>query len=886
RGGTWNLAHADQRFVLGGSWSAIELLDLDGDGRPDLVFANAAADGKARPALYRNTGGLRFEDVTARSKVAYRGIGTSATLADFDNDGDLDLYLAGAGGGRLYANRGNGIFDDVTASAGAGLSGFVLGVSWADVDHDGDLDLYASRLPIPGEGGSGAVLLLNKGDKTFRDATAALGIGGPPGGSIGSVFSDLDNDRDIDVVLSAAGGRDALLDNRRESGFADRGKEAGLSDRGAGRGLSIGDVDGDGLPDLLFAGGSGPTRLFLNGPQHRFTERSIDKPAGAVDFGSVLFDADNDGDLDLFLAGSAALLFVNDGSGVFRDATASTGLDRIAVRDGRGAATADLDGDGDLDLVVTRDGGRPILLRNDGGSRNTWMLIDPRGLNSNKEGIGAKVEVQSGAFWQRREVQAGSGYLSLSPAPVHVGMRDRTLADVVRLLWPSGVLQAELDVPAKQTVQEAELDRKGSSCPLLFAWNGGRFGFVTDFLGVGGLGLWLGPGRYGAPDPDEYVKIEPGQLAPRDGGYLLQVVENLEEVTYLDQAKLEAIDHPKTIDVFPNEQFGAAEPAPHRLFAVERASRIFPLRARTSGGRDATDAVRDIDRTYPDDFRLQKLAGYADMHYLDLEFPEQVTKMDGLVLFLYGWVDYEYSSSNFAAHQSGLSLVAPVLEVEGEDGLFHPRLDPMGFPPGLPRMMTVDLSATGPLPTRNLRLRTNMRIYWDQIFLARPLSEEDASKVLTVTDVPLSGAHLHRRGYPREHSPDGREPKIYDYAIMDNTQPFKVMTGDYTRFGRVTELLADADDRFVIFGKGEEVTLEFASKDLPPLPRGSTRSFLLHANGYCKDMDPHTAFPDTVEPLPFHGMSGYPYGEDEHYPDDEAHRSYRRTYNTRRLEGR
>jgi len=187
-------------------------------------------------------------------------------------------------------------------------------------------------------------------------------------------------------------------------------------------------------------------------------------------------------------------------------------------------------------------------------------------------------------------------------------------------------------------------------------------------------------------------------------------------------------------------------------------------------------------------------------------------------------------------------------------------------------MMTADLGPA-PLPTRRIRIRTNMRVFWDQIFLAAPLPDAVIAEKVKVNEVALSGAHLHRRGFPREHSPDGREPKIYDYGILDNTQPFKAMAGAYTRFGRVTDLLARADDRFVIFGKGEEVTLEFPTKGLPAVPRGSVRGFLLYANGYCKDMDPHTAFPESVEPLPFHGMSAYPYGEGESYPEDADHRA-------------
>jgi Flp pilus assembly protein TadD len=869
--------------------SGLAIGDLDGDGKPDLVLANASAAGKARPVLYRNEGGMTFADVTRSSGILFEGVGMAAVLGDYDNDGDEDLYLTRLGGGALYSNDGKGHFTDVTRKSGAAAQGFVLGASWADVDHDGDLDLFLNRLPVPGtRAPAPPLLLLNRGDGTFKPSTSELKITGPAGGTVGSVFADFDADRDIDAVLSSLGGQDTLLDNRREDGFAALGREAGLSARGSGRGLAAGDVDGDGLPDLVFAGEKDAAlRLFVNGARRIFTERAIPAPPGVSLFGVVLFDADNDGDLDLFAAGSTLLLYVNDGTGQFRDASSEAGLPQIPVKDARGVAAADLDGDGDLDLVVTQNGGPPLLLRNEGGNTNRWLEVAPRGLNSNKDGIGTKVEVQAGPAWQRREVQAGGGYLSQSPPVAHFGLGGRPLADIVRLLWPGGVLQAEMDVPAGQRVEETELDRKGSSCPLLFAWGGLRYGFLADILGGGGLGMWTAPGVYGAPSPEEYLKIEPEQLAPKDGAYLIQMLENLEEVTYIDETKLIALDHPKDIDVYPLGAFGGKERQPYRVLAVERSARVYPLRGIDHNDREVTGSLLKIDRTYPDNFRLDRLAGFAEMHNLTLEFPDSVTRLQRPVLFLYGWVDFEYSSSNYAASQAGVRLTPPVLELEDKDDrIFRPVLDPMGFPPGLPRMISVDLSDRAPLPTRRLRLRTNMRVYWDQIFIAEPLEEKAASDRVKVNEIKLSGAHLHRRGFPREHSPDGREPRVYDYGILDNTQPFKVMTGDYTRFGRVTELLTRTDDRFVIFGKGEEVTLEFPVKGLPEVPKGSARSFFLYANGYCKDMDPHTAFPDTVEPLPFHGMSAYPYPQGETYPDDAEHRDYRKTWNTRRREGR
>ena len=867
--------------------SGVTVGDLDGDGLPDLVFANAAADAKAAPpAILRNKGKGMFEDVTAAAGVTFASAGLGAALADYDNDDDLDLSLTGQRGLALYRNDGRGAFKEVTAEAHASVAGLLAGAAWGDLDHDGDLDLIVTR-PSPQPGKARVVLLRNRGDGAFEDATSTLPIKPGSGGAIGAVFSDLDLDRDLDVVVAGTGAPDVLLDNRREEGFADAGAKAGLRAAGGGRGVAVGDVNGDGRPDLVFpAAAPESTALFLGTAGSGFARRDLPAFPGGSAYGAVLFDADNDGDLDLYLAGSGQALLLNDGKGTFADAGPSAGLAAIPVKDGRGAAAADLDGDGDLDLVVSTNGGRPLLLMNDTPSQNRWVEIAPRGLNSNRQAVGTKVEVQAGPAWQRREVTAGSGYLSSSAVPLHAGLGARPVADVVRLVWPGGVLQAELDVSAGQRLEPQELDRKGSSCPLLFAWDGGGWRFITDVLGVGGLGMWLAPGKYGTPVPDESLLIPSTWLQPLDGAYYFQMLENLEEVTYLDAAKLQVIDHPKDVEVYPNMNFGGAPRGAPRLYAVDKAARIFPARATDHHGRSVIDRLLKVDRTYPDEFRKLSLAGYAEMHDVTLEFPASILDQEGLVLFLNGWTDFEYSSSNYAASQQELTMTLPVLEMEDADGIFKPVLEPMGFPPGMARTIAVDLASLGPLKGRRMRLRTNMRVYWDQIFLARPFDEATMAARLQVSEAKAAAAHLHRRGFPREHSPDGKEPRLYDYRIMDNTQPFRVMTGDYTRLGRVTDLVTDADDRVVIFGKGEEVTLEFPVKGLPPQPKGTIRSFVLHLSGWCKDMDPHTAHGETVEPLPFRSMTSYPYAEGETYPDDAEHKGWRATWNTRRLEGR
>jgi hypothetical protein len=493
---------------------------------------------------------------------------------------------------------------------------------------------------------------------------------------------------------------------------------------------------------------------------------------------------------------------------------------------------------------------------------------------SNRSAAGAKVELRAGSLRQILEMSSSSP--AVSPAGAVFGLGSRPAADVVRVLWPSGILQAEtMGAPQRttSTLTVTELDRKPSSCPYLFTWNGTRFEFVTDFMGGGEMGGWAGPGLWNQPDPDEYVRIRSDQLRPRDGRYELRVTNELEEALFVDRLQLVAVDHRDGMEVYPNE---GLRQGPRESFALRQVSHPRPpVRAVDEHGHDVLDRIAVEDRRYPDDFSRLPIRGYAASHTLDLDLGPG---SDAAVLLMTGWTDYAFSSDNVAAAQAGLSMSAPSLQVRDASGAWRTAIADIGFPVGRPQTIAVNLAGRFLSGSREVRIVTNMRIFWDRIAVSSP--EAGAAKVTRLD--PLA-ADLRWRGFSAEATPDGREPFGYDYARVSAGSPWKVPAGRYTREGDVRPLVRAIDDMFAISRSGDEIAVSFEARALPPLAEGWTRTFLLFAHGYSKEMNPRSATPDTVAPLPFRAMTRYPYGPGERYPWTPARRRYDEQYNTREV---
>jgi hypothetical protein len=374
-------------------------------------------------------------------------------------------------------------------------------------------------------------------------------------------------------------------------------------------------------------------------------------------------------------------------------------------------------------------------------------------------------------------------------------------------------------------------------------------------------------------DHDEYVSIPGRALAPVDGHYDVRITEELSEVSYLDQVELYAVDHPADTEIFTNEKFKSPPYPEFRLFGVKR--RAYPVAAHDDKGRDVLAAILKTDAKYPDRFARTE-SGVAEMHALELDFGNASPDGEAMLL-LHGWVDWPDGSTFRAASQeSKAGLVLPRLEMQDAAGNWQTVNPDMGMPAGKPKTIAVDVRFLS--ASRKLRIVTNLCVYWDEIFL----SEDAGAPVVEQRMAALESADLHFRGFS-EARIDGarRQPDTYSYTGVSAASFWNPTPGLYTRYGDVRELIGDVDDRMVVMGSGDELALRFSAAAFPPLRAGWTRDYLLKVDGWAKDRNPNTAFSTTVEPLPFHAMSVYPYPKNEHFPDDAAHEKYRREYNTR-----
>ena len=490
--------------IVEGTGSGACVFDYDRDGRLDIylpqgrwektVSDNRGRDliGKLSNALYRNKGQFTFEDVTASAGVAGTSFAFGCSAADYDNDGDEDLIVLTYKGPELFRNDGKGVFADVTRAAGLADTRWSLNAAWLDYDRDGDLDVFVTNYLEYDEGrfrsyyaaagypgplsynGTSNALYRNNGDGTFRDVTRSAGVERPGGRAMSAVAADLNNDGWMDLYVANDSMENYYFENRRDGTFAEKALELGLAMGQNGQGVSsmgpaVADLNGDGDLEILIPDMDYGSLLAKDG---NFYVDLVDKSGLAVicgqytGWGAVLFDVDNDGLQDVFIANGNAhheysedpVLARNAGSLTFKDVARDAG-DFFQVKwVGRGATWADFDDDGNVDLLVLDSSGPPHLLRNGGAPGNTWLKVDARVKGGHRTAIGARVTVTAGGRRHVQDVIGVNGYLSQGDARVHVGLGRATRADLVQVRWPDGTTDEWKDVKAGQvfTVEQGK----------------------------------------------------------------------------------------------------------------------------------------------------------------------------------------------------------------------------------------------------------------------------------------------------------------------------------------------------------------------------------------------------------------------------------------------
>ncbi len=856
----------------------VEAADYDGDGDIDLyVGSYDPSTSTYKHYLFNNENG-RFKDIAAEAGLNHTGKEYGAAFADYDNDGFLDLYIVKDGGDILYRNTGKNKFENTTLSAKIGSKTGGRKVLFFDADQDGDLDMFEI-------GQNSNSLFRNNSDGTFVEQAEKMGLNNKVPPSLDAAFGDFNESGDLDLFVVNQNSGNILYSNQRQGNFKDITAKSGLSNKPGSTAAAVGDYNNDGFLDLFLASSDiEDCGLYRNRRDGTFEKvKESDEMFKLLQHVKVydvkFFDFDNDGFLDLLIAGESTdingrglLLFHNDGKGNFTDASS---LLPAEIKSGRQIALFDYNDDGDIDAVIAGINGGVTLLRNDGGNNNHYIKMKLVGLRTgsaknNFFGIGAKVELRAGDLYQTRVV---------TDPNIHFGIGSRLKADVLRITWTNGVPQNMFFPGTDQSLIESQV-LKGS-CPFLYTWDGNEYKFAKDILWRSALGMPTGimggTRSYAFADAsDDYLKIPTGQLTPKNGSYPVQVTAELWETIYFDKVQLVAVDHPDSIDVFVPEQFS---PPPFPGFKVYPISRKqIPVSAMDGKGNDVLSLIAEKDDKYVSDFKPGQYQGITEMHELILD-PGKKINIRNLFLFLNGWIFPTDASINVAISQSSnIRVTAPEVQVINKQGQWETIQGQFAFPMGKDKTVILDLSGKITGTDHRIRIRTNMEVYWDQAFFTDGLSKAHVKS--NVLDP--SSADLHYRGFSKSFRKGGRfGPHWFDYSDVSKPGKWRDLTGNYTRYGDVLPLLKESDSKYIIMNAGDEVSMEFRSKGLPELPKGWKRDFLIHSVGWVKDGDLNTAFSKTVLPLPFHGMKTYPPSATDFYPADADHQKYLKEYNTR-----
>jgi hypothetical protein len=852
--------------------------DIDLDGDTDLFISQSNVKKNiTKQFIFSNENG-KYIKKTIESKIVHSSNDIYSKFSDYNNDGYLDLFIINANENMIYKNLGNEKFE---LSNSLDFSNFKSkrGV-FMDFDIEGDLDLILFDDKT-------IEVFQNTSEGTFKKIKKNIGLDNSGLGKKLITHADFNDDGDNDIIIVKYNGKCDYYENMRGGNFQLIEKNIGLNHFNSPGSVITGDYNNDGYIDLFISDLEKENHFLYENMGDAFfrldknweiLKKEIPKVSG-ID--SKFLDFDNDGYLDLLIAGElsqkesnkSGLVLLHNQMGYFEDASHILPNKLGSVHQ---VEVFDYDTDGDLDMLIALTDGKIELLENSGGNLNNYVNIQLLGLRTgsgknNYFGIGSKIELRAGSLYQTRYVD--------SPI-AHFGLGNVDSVDVVRVLWSNGVPQNHIKPEQNQTIVEKQI-LKGS-CPYLFLWNGSKYEFGTDVLWPSALGMPLGimagEPLYAFPNStDEYIKIPSNILKPQKNKYTLQFTTELWETPYLDKVELLVVDHPKETNIYIDETFMPPPFKPLKIYNVQ--NKYLPKKAVDGFGDNILEKIIKSDKIYLSNITSDQYQGVTKFHDLVLTFND-LNINDSLSLFLQGWLFPTDASINVRLSQSeNIKSIFPYLQVPDENGDWKTVIENIGFPKGKNKTMIIDMTDKFISADYRLRIRTNMQIYWDHIFIANT-QLKTALKPIRLS--PIS-ADLHYRGFSKITQENFSSPHLPDYYTTTKEQRWRDLIGNYTKYGDVASLLIDSDNKYVIMNSGDEVTLQFEAKNIPSLKNGWARDFIFFNDGWLKDGDLNTASGKTVKPLPFHSMKSYPKGAEDGYPKSKEFDEYRKLYNTRSI---
>jgi len=759
---------------------------------------------------------------------------------DYNYDFQNDLAVAGSKGFRLYQQQPDSSFKDVTSTLKlpkSAVKGLYNGIWTADVDLDGDLDLVLSTANGP------AVEFRNDGDNTFSKVPLFADVNG----MVDFQWADLDNDGDADAAILDQTGKLEIYLNNRMGKFQKVAASQLPSDV---LGFTIADLNSDGQFDLILLKKNGDIdQLTYDQSKQQWVSTTLEKWALAISkekpgAGQVFVqDFDNNGRLDLLVSAAGhSHVWLSNPEGSLKPMEQDYPVSVDAV--------ADMTNNNRLDWIGLSDSNKTEEWVNSGSDKYNGEIIRPRASQAlgdrriNTFGIGGILEARSGLIYQRQ--------LITSPL-VHFGTGPYSQADMLRIIWPNGSVQAEFAELGNSTTITNQQSLKGS-CPWLFAYNGKKMDFIADFLWRSPLGLRINAQTTAnISQTEDWVKIGHDQLEPQNGFYDIRITAELWETHFFDYVALMTVDHPEGTHVFVDERFAFPPPK----LKVYETGPLHPVKqVLDDQGNDVTAVVAKKDGQYLDHFKYTKYQGITKKHYIQINLGNDLPKQGPLWLVAYGWVYPTDSSINVAIGQGSVKPPKGIsLEVPDGKGGWEVAETNLGFPEGKNKTILINLQGLfkgSASKDHRIRLTTTTETYWDAIWWAKGISN---SNLRTHRLLPDS-ANLRMRGYSKMIRTTRSSPEVPDYQTIVGTTPkWQDLVGYYTRFGDVKPLLKKVDDRYVIMNAGDEMRFKFRVPSQPA--KGWVRDFVMIGDGWEKDGDYNTTFSRTVIPLPTHSNPDY-----------------------------